>query len=61
MPYILQSAGIYEIYSILLGNGAGGAVNFIATVLVLFYVGLVYLNKKREKEKRDDSYLKKKD
>ncbi|KAI9355801.1 hypothetical protein BD770DRAFT_390764 [Pilaira anomala] len=38
LPYILQSAGIYEIYSILLGNGAGGAVNFIATVLVLFYI-----------------------
>lgn len=39
LPYILESAGIVEIYSALLGNGVGGVVNFVATLFVLSYVG----------------------
>lgn len=38
LPHILESAGIKEAISALLGNGVGGAVNFIATLFVLFYV-----------------------
>ncbi|KAI8991127.1 major facilitator superfamily domain-containing protein, partial [Mycotypha africana] len=43
LPYILESAGIKEIYSVLLGNGVGGAVNFVATLFVLLYVVLMGL------------------
>ncbi|KAG2195654.1 hypothetical protein INT47_002893, partial [Mucor saturninus] len=38
LPHILESAGIKEIYSALLGNGVGGIVNLVATVTVLFYI-----------------------
>ncbi|KAI8095690.1 hypothetical protein BDF21DRAFT_406489 [Thamnidium elegans] len=38
LPHILESAGIVEIYSALLGNGVGGVVNFIATLFVLSYI-----------------------
>ncbi|CAO3654991.1 unnamed protein product [Mucor fragilis] len=38
LPHILESAGIKEAISALLGNGVGGAVNFIATLFVLFYI-----------------------
>lgn len=41
MPHILESAGITEVYSALLGNGVGGAVNFVATLFVLLYVRLI--------------------
>jgi hypothetical protein len=34
----LESSGIKETYSALMGNGVGGAVNFVATLFVLFYV-----------------------
>lgn len=40
LPHILESAGIKEAISALLGNGVGGAVNFIATLFVLFYVSV---------------------
>jgi hypothetical protein len=40
LPHILESAGITEVYSALLGNGVGGAVNFVATIFVLFYVSV---------------------
>ncbi|CEP17318.1 hypothetical protein [Parasitella parasitica] len=38
LPHILESAGIKEAISALLGNGVGGAVNFVATLFVLFYI-----------------------
>ncbi|KAI7898554.1 general substrate transporter [Cokeromyces recurvatus] len=38
LPHILESAGIKELYSAMVGNGVGGAVNFIATLFVLFYI-----------------------
>ncbi|CAO3619592.1 unnamed protein product [Mucor hiemalis] len=38
LPHILESAGIKEIYSALLGNGVGGAVNFVATLFVFLYI-----------------------
>ncbi|GAN02543.1 sugar transporter [Mucor ambiguus] len=38
LPHILESAGIKEANSALLGNGVGGAVNFVATLFVLFYI-----------------------
>ncbi|KAI9280792.1 general substrate transporter [Sporodiniella umbellata] len=37
-PHILESAGLSGVYSALLGNGIGGLVNFIATLLVVFYI-----------------------
>lgn len=40
LPHILESAGIKEAISALLGNGIGGAVNFVATLFVLLYVSL---------------------
>ncbi|KAI8882416.1 hypothetical protein K501DRAFT_285901 [Backusella circina FSU 941] len=33
LPHILESAGITEIYSALIGNGVGGTVNFLATII----------------------------
>ncbi|KAI8098019.1 uncharacterized protein B0P05DRAFT_523006 [Gilbertella persicaria] len=38
LPYILQSVGIREIVSTLLGNGVAGLINFVATIFVMFYI-----------------------
>ncbi|KAI8644253.1 hypothetical protein BD408DRAFT_474979 [Parasitella parasitica] len=38
LPHILESAGIKKGISALLGNGVGGAVNFVATLFVLLYI-----------------------
>ncbi|KAI8375522.1 hypothetical protein BD560DRAFT_392570 [Blakeslea trispora] len=38
LPYILQSVGLKEVLSTLLGNGIAGVINFIATSLVFFYI-----------------------
>lgn len=40
LPHILESAGIREAISALLGNGVGGAVNFVATLFVILYVSV---------------------
>jgi hypothetical protein len=40
LPHILESAGLKEGTSALLGNGIGGVVNFVATLFVLLYVSL---------------------
>lgn len=46
LPHILESSGIKEIYSALLGNGVGGAVNFVATLFVFLYVSsIVVINR----------------
>lgn len=37
----MESAGIREGISALLGNSVGGAVNFVATLFVLFFVSLI--------------------
>jgi hypothetical protein len=38
----MESAGITEIYSALIGNGVGGPVNFLATVIAFFIASIFY-------------------
>lgn len=56
LPHILESAGLREIYSALLGNGIGGIVNFVATVCVLFYVS-IYTQLWREQKRAQIFFL----